>query len=285
MTITKLGERLGKGCYGSVHVVEVKGGNQPYAGKRFNNILQEKCLGEMTTLQHLKHNNIIQYVGWSWYQGDMVIIMEKMDASLSDCLYDPDSLTVYGQDFKLTRSKELIILYDVVNGLDYLHTRDPLVIHRDLTANNVLLDGYLRAKIADFSNSKIVTIEERLTLYPGTRAYSAPEVADGDYDQKCDIFSFAHLTLCTLSKLPCDKLARSRENHDGKLAALTEVDRRSVYFNNLRNDRALLNKLVIERCLDYEPTKRPSAAELKEILFSTSGARRLSSSESNSDIL
>ena len=279
MTISKYGECLGRGCYGSVHVVEVKGGKQPYAGKKFKDTCQEKCLSEMTTLQHLKHDNIVQYVGWSWHKGDMVIIMEKMDSSLSDRLYH--------RDFKFTRTQELNILYDVTNGLDYLHTRDPLVIHRDLTANNVLLDRYLRAKIADFSNSKIVTIEERLTLYPGTRAYSAPEVADGDYDQKCDIFSFAHLTLCTLSKLPCDKLARSREERDGRLVALTEVDRRSLYFGNLRNDRALLDKLMIERCLDFEPAKRPSAAELKEILSSEAGAcSRSSSSESDhSDIL
>ena len=51
---------------------------------------------------------------------------------------------------------KLSILQDVSRGLIYLHSRAPAVIHRDLTARNVLLDSAMRAKIADLGNSRIV---------------------------------------------------------------------------------------------------------------------------------
>ena len=52
------------------------------------------------------------------------------------------------------------IMSDVSNGLQVLHSRTPAIVHGDLHLGNVLLIGAaasLKAKIADFSNSKIVT--------------------------------------------------------------------------------------------------------------------------------
>ena len=69
-----------------------------------------------------------------------VIVMEKMRFSLSNFV---DSHSIIQWDVKLS------ILDDVCCGLYYLHTRNPPIIHRDLTPNNVLLFSHLRAKIAN----------------------------------------------------------------------------------------------------------------------------------------
>ena len=52
---------------------------------------------------------------------------------------------------KISMTTKLSILYDVSLGLSYLHSRDPVVIHRDLSSNNVMLNtrGQLVAKIGD----------------------------------------------------------------------------------------------------------------------------------------
>ena len=65
------------------------------------------------------------------------------------------------------------MLEDVARGLLYLHTHDRQIIHRDLTAKNVLLTSSLVAKVTDFGNSRIVNLQpgqlaRTLSRLPGT---------------------------------------------------------------------------------------------------------------------
>ena len=96
----------------------------------------------------------------------------------------------------------------VCQGLLYLHGES--VVHRDLTARNVLLTTSLRAKITDFGNSRIVHLEpgrlaRTLTRFPGTLVYMAPEAVseDGQYGPSLDVFSFGVLTLFVLTQVQC----------------------------------------------------------------------------------
>ena len=85
----------------------------------------------------------------------------------------------------------LDISLDVSSGLEYLHSRSPCVIHRDISSKNILLGGK-RAKIADFGQAKMLgaAFASRQTGMPGAMAYCSPEVLTGKYDDKIDIFSF-----------------------------------------------------------------------------------------------
>jgi len=47
------------------------------------------------------------------------------------------------------------IARDVAIGLAYLHSQKPPVLHLNLRPSNVLVDSFLRAKVADFGFSKI----------------------------------------------------------------------------------------------------------------------------------
>ena len=91
-------------------------------------------------------------------------------------------------------------------GLLHLHRES--VVHRDLTARNVLLTTSLRAKITDFGNSRIVRLEpgrlaRTLTRFPGTLVYMAPEAVSerGQYGPSLDVFSFGVLTLFVLTQV------------------------------------------------------------------------------------
>ena len=284
MTVNKFGELLGRGCYGDVHIVNVEGHCQSYAAKRFYREIQcqdpqkykKKFLTEYTLLHNLKHENIVCYVGVSChFEGDTMplLIMELMKTSLFKRLYCEGSKGL--ESMCLTSSIKLCILHDVAKGLHYLHSRNPLVIHRDLTAHNVLLDDHDSAKIADFGNAKMITSQqcqqELQTAYPGARAYSAPEVSTGNciYNERCDIFSFAHLTLCTLSQIPHDKVTSARyEDHTRQIRAYTEVQRRQIYFEALYEQRDLTERLKVKQCLEFTPANRPAACELVDILAS-----------------
>ena len=96
---------------------------------------------------------------------------------------------------------KLSILSDVTKGLVFLHTRSPVVVHRDLTARNVLLDAAMTAKIADLGNSRITNLRpgqlaQTMTRgIPGTLVYMPPEASTDHYGPPLDMFSFGHLSL------------------------------------------------------------------------------------------
>jgi serine/threonine protein kinase len=153
----------------------------------------------------LRHPNITQFIGICKLEESSldVLVMELMHSNLHEFLSKPDMQN----NIPLSRKKS--ILEDVARGLLYLHRKD--IVHRDLTAKNVLLTSALVAKIADLGTSRMVPKQVDLqrslmTTYPGTTVYMPPEADRADYDaKKLDIFSFGHLTLFTLIQVAIDK--------------------------------------------------------------------------------
>jgi len=82
----------------------------------------------------------------------------------------------------------LEMLAGAARGLQYLHGVS--VMHRDLKAENLLLDGDNRIKIADFGLAKTRDARLKMTTSVGTFSHMAPEVMIGKYDVPADIFSF-----------------------------------------------------------------------------------------------
>ena len=67
---------------------------------------------------------------------------------------------------------KLFILQDIARALVYLHSREPPILHRDLSANNVLLTSNMKAKLADLGVAKIVNIDVfKMTQCPGSVVY------------------------------------------------------------------------------------------------------------------
>ena len=146
-------------------------------------------------MSDLRHPNITQFLGVVLLPGYHVpvLLMEKLEGNLDNLLE-----TVPNIPLALKRS----ILEDVSRGLLYLHKHVPQIIHRDLTAKNVLLTTSFLAKITDFGNSRIVNLQpgqlaRTLSQLPGTLVYMPPEAIEvsSHYGPSLDIFSFGHLAL------------------------------------------------------------------------------------------
>ena len=269
---TPTGAVLGSGTYGSV--IELTSAGETVAGKVFRMSstvwLQEianRVCGELIMMTQLHHPNIVQYKGVSLLvdQPLPVLLMERLMSSLHAYLLYPDNS-------KLPMERKVAVLRDTASGLDYLHSHTPAIIHRDLTAKNVLLDSELRAKIADFGNSRIMDLDpdaspETLTSVPGTLEYMAPEAQGGrvTHDPSLDVFSFGHLSLFTITQTPLRPLfPPNYPDSSGKLLGRSEVKRRVQFVEAaeqlLSENRSLV--ALIKQCLHNMPAQRPRTGEL-----------------------
>ena len=269
---TPTGKLLGSGTFGSV--IELTSARETVAGKVFKmsssvnlQAIANRVCGELITMVRLHHHNIVQCKGVSLLtdQPLPVLLMERLMSSLHDYLLHPNNSN-------LSVKRKVSILRDTASGLDYLHSQTPAIIHRDLTAKNVLLDSQLRAKIADFGNSRIMDLDpeatpETLTSLPGTLEYMPPEAQGGGvaYDPSLDVFSFGHLSLFTVTQTPVRPLLPpSYYDSSGKLCARSEVKRRARFVEAAEHMLSENHSLVavMKQCLHNNPAQRPRTGEL-----------------------
>ena len=219
----------------------------------------EECL----THSKLRHPNIVQLIGVYYTPGSRVptLVMELLPLSLASALEQYPDIPSHVKN---------VILLDVSLGLYFLHDRTPPIIHRDLTANNVLLSESMRAKIADLGVARIVNINRaqmsmRMTATPGTPCYMPPEafIAKPVYDAKLDVFSMGNLIVHVSIQewpIPIMEMFCPDPDHPGRLIAVTEVDRRADYLDQMGKGHPLT--ALATCCLQNDPRLRPTTSEI-----------------------
>ena len=162
------------------------------------------------------------------------------------------------------------ILHDVALGLRYLHEHSPPIIHRDLSANNVLLTSSMNGKISDLGVAKILNItpaqmtQRMSTQAPGTPCYMPPEalLARPTYTSKIDSYSYGVMmihVLCGRWPFPADVFCPDPQNPDG-MVPVSEIDRRAEYLQDISHTHPLMG--LIRQCLSNFPKRRPEASEI-----------------------
>ena len=297
------GIRIGAGAYGSVEEVAIPGAI--CAAKKIHEIFLDRSeipaveirrsisqfVRECQLMSTLRHPHIVQFLGVCFFPGSRLpaLVMERLQTSLHDLL---DPVIDHPPPFDAPKpffplSLKCSILQNVSDGLAYLHEQSPPIIHRDLSARNVLLNSALVGKIADLGVARIVpcirAAAATMTKAPGAGIYMPPEALEdkpedenndeeqeetrAKYDASIDVFSFGVVAIFTLSQtFPCKLLAPNyREGR--RHIARTELERRERYmrmiYSKLRENHPLLQ--MIERCLDF-PENRPNICEVVHLL-------------------
>ena len=259
------------GAYGFVYEVKVDGVNRiakkphAYFLKRAREAEKKAIVlsfkRECVVLSKLRHPNIVQFIGVTYEnkeKDNISMIMEKMECDLANFLEDTE---------KISLATKLFILQDVSFGLVYLHESNPPILHRDLTARNILLTRSLRAKIADVGVAKLMDpatmAAARHTTAPGQANYMPPESLKerAKYTLKLDSFSFGHLSLHTmLEDFP--KVYNITVTPAIEKEGIIEKLRRQNSLDLIGEDHLMCP--LITQCLHDNPDKRPTAREVND---------------------
>uniref|UniRef100_A0A1I8GUL4 Guanylate cyclase n=1 Tax=Macrostomum lignano TaxID=282301 RepID=A0A1I8GUL4_9PLAT len=206
-----INRKVGEGCFGTVF-----GGEINISEKRWEScavkVLTENCksdavlkfLEEAEVLCKLDHENIIKLLGVSTVNQPYYIVMEF-------CLHgDLKSFLMARRTHRdvVYTSPEYLTRYaiDIASGLEYLHSQDPPVLHRDVALRNCLVDSFYRVKLGDFGLARMTPNYYRMQApnFVPVRWMPPEAIQYAYFSVKSDIWAFAVLLyeMITFGKFP-----------------------------------------------------------------------------------
>ena len=224
------GQLIGKGTYGRVYLgmnattgeflavkeVEVN----PKAAQGDKQKIKEMVAaldGEIDTMQHLDHVNIVQYLGCERKETSISIFLEYISGgSIGSCLR---------KHGKFEETVVASFTRQILSGLSYLHREG--ILHRDLKADNILLDLDGTCKISDFGISKKsdnIYGNDKSNNMQGSVFWMAPEVirSQGEgYSAKVDIWSLG----CVVVEMFAGKRPWAKEEAVGAIYKIANGER------------------------------------------------------------
>ncbi|KAJ0721820.1 putative protein kinase RLK-Pelle-DLSV family [Helianthus annuus] len=190
-----INKKIGEGGFGPVYKGVLEDG-QEVAVKRLSETSQqgiEEFKNEIICIAKLQHRNLVKLLGYCNHRNELILVYEYMtNKSLDLYLFDESSMLDWPQRFN--------IIQGMARGILYLHQDSRLqIIHRDLKAGNILLDGDMNPKISDFGLARKFVGSDTATKTKkvvGTYGYISPEYAiHGRFSIKSDVYSFGVLVL------------------------------------------------------------------------------------------
>ena len=253
-----VGDEISRGIYGVVYRGTL--GKRPVAIKKIHQSLLD-CAEELEgilkrfrdecgLLEAAKDENVVEFIGVFEQDGSAMLVMELMHQTLEEFL-EKNRGTL-----PLLKQKHIIL--KIALGLSFLHHHDPQILHRDLTAKNVLMneDGSV-VKISDLGQAKFrpSSVMYFTTKAPGCIPYMPPEclVDPPHFTDKGDVFSLGVVALQVCTQEPPSRGL-------GGIGVQKEVERRSADLARLPANHPLEPHIL--QCLQDDPAKRPSSREI-----------------------
>ncbi|GLT46510.1 hypothetical protein SLA2020_202570 [Shorea laevis] len=268
--------KLGEGGFGPVYKGTLPDGKE-IAVKRLSRNSGQGLVefkNEVALIAKLQHRNLVKLQGCCIHGEEKMLIYEYMpNKSLDFFIFDDTRRKL------LEWSRRFHIICGIARGLVYLHQDSRLrIIHRDLKASNVLLDGEMNPKISDFGMARTFgeQSEGNTRRVVGTYGYMAPEYASyGQFSIKSDVFSFGVLLLEMIS----GKKNRGFNHLNDSLNLIEHAWRLwkgghpSVLIDSFVKESCNLSEVlrcihISLLCVQQHPTDRPSMSSVVLMLGS-----------------
>ncbi|KAL6637518.1 hypothetical protein ACP70R_025090 [Stipagrostis hirtigluma subsp. patula] len=190
--------KIGEGGFGPVYKGKLACGQEIAVKRLSRRSVQgvEEFANEVKLIAKLQHRNLVRLLGCCINEEERILVYEYMDnQSLDTFIFDQGKRRCLGW------RKRFEIILGIARGLLYLHEDSRFrIIHRDMKASNVLLDGNMIPKISDFGIARMVGNDQTTACCTlkviGTYGYMSPEYAmDGLFSMKSDVYSFGVIVL------------------------------------------------------------------------------------------
>ncbi|XP_062329150.1 serine/threonine-protein kinase SIK2 isoform X2 [Osmerus eperlanus] len=206
----------------------------------------EKIYREVQIMKMLDHPHIIKL-----YQ---VMETKNMLYLVTEYAKNGEIFDYLAKHGRLSELESRRKFWQILSAVEYCHNRN--IVHRDLKAENLLLDGHMNLKIADFGFGNFFQPGEPLSTWCGSPPYAAPEVFEGQQYEgpQLDIWSMG----VVLYVLVCGALPFDGPTLPVLRQRVLEGRFRIPYFMTEDCEH------LIRRMLVLDPSKRLSVAQIKE---------------------
>ncbi|GJM91653.1 hypothetical protein PR202_ga08052 [Eleusine coracana subsp. coracana] len=272
------GSLVGSGGFGEVFKATLKDGSCVAIKKLIHLSYQgdREFTAEMETLGKIKHRNLVPLLGYCKVGEERLLVYEYMaHGSLEDALH--------GRQLQLPWQRRKRIARGAAKGLCFLHHNCiPHIIHRDMKSSNVLLDGDMEARVADFGMARLISaLDTHLSVstLAGTPGYVPPEYYQSfRCTAKGDVYSLGVVLLELITgRRPTDKEDFGDTNlvgwikmkvREGNGKEVVDPELVVAAVDDEGTEMARFLELALQ-CVDDFPSKRPNllqvVATLREI--------------------
>ncbi|KAA8497877.1 putative serine/threonine-protein kinase WNK2 [Porphyridium purpureum] len=254
---TRTNEMLGRGAYKYVYkafdnqeALEVAWNKLDI--DRLSKLELSKVSKEVELLEKVNHKNIISFFG-SWRTVDPQTGAQSMNFITE--LMMSGTLKEYVRKAKAIKLKVLRRWgCNILEAIDYLHSQNPPIIHRDLKCDNIFINGHVgEVKLGDLGLSTQTDAERAFTVI-GTPEFMAPELYEESYTESVDVYAFG---MCMLEMLTMEYPYMECQN-PAQIFRKVFQGEKPKSFNRLKKGEF---KSVIGACLEREKN-RPTARQL-----------------------
>ncbi|GMY13603.1 MDIS1-interacting receptor like kinase 2-like isoform X6 [Fagus crenata] len=254
---------IGIGGYGSVYKAQLPSGKM-VALKKLHRLEAEDLnfdksfKNEVKMLTEIRHRNIVKLHGYCLHKRCMFLVYEYMERGSLFCVLRNDVEAV-----ELDWTRRMNIIKSTAHALSYMHhERFPIIVHRDITSNNILLNSELNAFVSDFGTARLLDPNSSIqTIVAGTYGYIAPELAyTMVVTEKCDVYSFGVVALeILMGKHPGELLSSLSSPSSFQNVMLNEIlDQRLPPPNRRVAQDVFFVATVAFACLHTKPKSRPT---------------------------
>ena len=231
---------------------------------------------EMKILSMLNHPNIIRFIGTICESPHICLVTEFAQlGSLKMCLR---SAIKTGSHTWLNFKKGAVD--DIIAGMNYLHSLEKPIVHRDLKTSNCLVMEHWQVKICDFGLARGMPEvlspgdSAEMSTGVGTPGFVAPEVLTGSkYNEKIDVYSFGMLLADIAMDGYVHRLQISSSFNSGNGNGNGKGNGNSdnsvkfpIRFPSSWQDEIPLIQNLIKVCLELNPKKRPPFERIQNML-------------------
>jgi len=266
---------LGEGGFGKVYKGVLPSSNVEVAVKRISHESRQgikEFVTEIVSIGRLRHRNLVPLLGYCRRKGELFLVYSYMpNGSLDKYLHCEEHMAI------LNWAQRFRVIKGIATGLLYLHEKwEKIVIHRDIKASNVLLDGEMNGRLGDFGLARLYDhgTDPQTTHMVGTKGYLAPELLrTGKASPHTDVFAFGMFLLeVACGKMPVKKNAEGHEfflvdwvlEHWNNGLLIRTLDPRLEGDYNI-NEAFLILKLGL-LCAHPLPSLRPRMREVMQYL-------------------